>query len=233
MQAIVKVSGWAGYNLQGSYTYQVSQGDGWGSNSSYTFLYNRPLGYGNSDFIPHHQFVAAQNYAIPFGRGRKWGNQTNRFVDLALGGWNLSGITSFYSGVPFNPTIGTYPNDRPDIGTGSPYAGSSRNRDQWFTGGFTGAFALPTANTFGNYPINQLYGPHFINQDASLSKTFTVTERFKFTLRADATNFFNHTNLDVPSNKDISSPSVGVITGLAFGGQYQMRRLQYSGTVNW
>jgi hypothetical protein len=93
------------------------------------------------------------------------------------------------------------------------------------------AFLQPTT-PFGNYPINELYGPHFINQDASLAKTFAITERFRFTLRGDATNFFNHTNLGQPNNS-ILDTNAGQITQTAFGGSYLMRRFQFSGTVNF
>lgn len=240
LQVIFQVKNAGGYNLQGNYTYQVAQGDGWGSNQSYTFLYDRPLGYGNEDNIPHQQWVLTQNYDIPVGRGRKYLSHMNRALDWVIGGWNLSGITTYYSGMPFNPTIGTYPkgytqpnagpNDRPNVGSGSPYAGAQGNRNQWYVGGLGGAFVLPAQGAFGNYPINQLYGPHFINQDASLMKVFSLTERFKFTLRADATNFFNHTNLGSPNN-NITSATAGQITSLP--GTYEMRRLQYSGSISW
>lgn len=236
LQIMAKINAAAGYTLQGNYTYQLVQGDGFGSDQSYTFLYDRKLGWGNADNIPTRQFVLTQNYDIPFGRGRKFGNNANRFVDAVLGGWTVSGITTYYSGIPFNPTLSTTtapvgPNDRPDIGTASPYAGAQANRNQWYVGGLGSAFLQPTT-PFGNYPINELYGPHFINQDASLAKTFAITERFKFTLRGDSTNFFNHTNLGQPNNS-ILDTKAGQITQTAFGGGYLMRRLQFSGTVNF
>jgi hypothetical protein len=189
--------------------------------------------------MPHQQLILAQNFDIPFGRGRKWGSHANRFVDAVLGGWNISGITSWYSGLPFMPTIDNYgantqpytgPNNRPDKGSGSPYP-STQNRQQWLLGLSSGAYALPASNTFGNYPIDTLIGPQFIQQDMSLMKQFSITERLKFTLRADARNVFNHTNLSNP-NADIQSGNVGQITGLAYGGG-NMRLLQYSGTINW
>lgn len=238
LQVIFKVNAAAGYTLQGNYTYQLAQGDGWGSDNSYTFLYNRKLGWGNADNIPTKQFVLTQNYDIPFGRGRRFGSHANRLVDLVLGGWNISGITSYYSGIPFNPTTGgthsapVGPNDRPNIGSGDPFNGAQGNRNQWFVGGLGSAFTLPANDTFGNYPINTLYGPHFINQDVSLAKSFALTERFRFTLRGDATNAFNHTNLGQP-NTNVLDANAGQITNTAFGGSYLMRRMQFSGTVNW
>lgn len=236
-QGIVNIRALGGYTVTGNYTYQRAQGDGWGGNESYTFLYDRPLGYGQNPNMPHQQITVSQNFDIPFGRGRRWGNHVNRFVDLALGGWNVSGITTWYSGLPFRPTIGSYagqpyngPSDRPDVGSGSPYA-PNKNRNQWILGIASGAYAIPAPNTFGNWPINNLYGPQFIDQDMSLMKQFSLTERLKFTLRADARNVFNHTNLGMPDS-GIQDSNVGQITGLGYGGG-NMRLLQYSGTINW
>jgi Carboxypeptidase regulatory-like domain len=240
-QGTVTVKAASGFTLQGNYTYQLSQGNSFGPDESYTFLYDRAANYVYSDQFPRQQWVFAGNFDIPFGRGRKFGANMNRFVDAALGGWNLSGIFSYYSGRPFYPTLDSYPgkpyagpNNIPDKGSGSPYA-PNRNRDHWIVGLAPGttAYTLPAPNTFGNYPINQLYGPQFVNVDASIMKQFSITERFKFTLRMDATNAFNHTNLDNPNN-DIQSSSVGQITNIAFnnnGGS--MRRLQYSGVISW
>jgi hypothetical protein len=78
--------------------------------------------------------------------------------------------------------------------------------------------------------VNSLYGPRFINQDLSLSKVFSVTEKTKFTLRTDASNAFNHTNLGLP-NANITDPFAGQITGLA--SNYNMRRLQFSGEIDF
>jgi hypothetical protein len=170
----------------------------------------------------------------------KYGSQISKIADYAVGGWMISGIMTYYSGFPFTPTLENYgsqggqpnqgPNNRPNLGSGDPYAGARGNRSQWFVGGVGGAFLIPSANTFGNYPINTLFGPHFIQQDLSLSKTFKLTERVGFILRTDARNAFNHTNLGSP-NGDVQSPSAGQITGLAPGGT--MRSLQFSGTIRF
>ncbi len=248
-QGIFTVKNLAGYTLQGNYTYQVAKGDGYGPSDNYTFLYDRPLGYGNSNLVPHQQWVLANVYDIPFGRGRQFGANTNRLVDAVLGGWEVSGIVTYYSGIPFSPNIGTYPantgqpytgpNSVPDVGSGSPYA-SNQNRYTWIVTesaaqleAGSGPFKLPAANTFGNYPIDTLIGPQFINLDASLMKVFAFTERFKFQLRMDATNALNHANLATPSN-NITGGNAEQITNIAFNGNgYTMRRVQFSGTLSW
>ena len=247
-QGLFTVKNLAGYTLQGNYTYQKAQGDGNGPANNYTFLYDRSFGYGNVANLPTQQWILVNNYDIPFGHGQKYGGSSNRLVDGVLGGWKVSGVVSYYSGLLFMPNIGTYPatfsngaptdqpysgpNGVPNVGTGSAYA-ASPNRNQWITGGFGGPFQIPGANTFGNYPINTLVGPQYINLDAALSKQFTITERVKFQLRLDATNTLNHTNLGLP-NADVSSPTVGQITNIAFSGNgASMRRLQYSGVITW
>jgi hypothetical protein len=247
-QGLVRINAWDGWTLQTSYTYQRSWSDAPGNNgydNGYDFLLNRAAGTGNSGFFPNQQWTFAQTYDLPVGKGRRWGSNMNRVADAVVGGWELSGITTYYSGFPFSPTLENYgpgggqpntgPNNRPVLGSGGVYAGAAGNRSQWFVGCpnqncSTGPYLWPTANTFGNYPINTLYGPHFIQQDISAFKTFKMTERWSFTLRTDARNAFNHTNLGLP-NSDVQSPSVGVITGIAGGGY--MRSLQFSGTVRF
>ncbi len=127
-----KINNWAGWSLQGSYTYQNQYGDGWGYDPNYYFLYGpRALGQGNTGSLPKQQWTIAQTYDIPYGHGRKYGASVNRAVDAALGGWTLSGVMTYYSGFPFEPTLENYgtqggqpnvgPNNRPDLGAGNPY----------------------------------------------------------------------------------------------------------------
>lgn len=247
-QGLVNVRAWDGWTLQVSYTNQRSWSDSPGNNgydNNYYFLYDRSAGTGNSGFFPNQQWTFAQNYDVPFGKGRRWGSNMNRVGDMILGGWELSGITTYYSGFPFSPDLENYgpnniqpnagPNNRPVQGSGNPYAGAAGNRSQWFVGCpnqqcTSGPFEWPASNTFGNYPINSLYGPHFIQQDLSAFKTFKFSERFAFTLRTDSRNVFNHTNLGMP-NSDVQSPNAGQITGIAAGGY--MRQLQFSGTLRF
>jgi hypothetical protein len=245
LQTTFKVNALAGWTLQGSYTYQRSYGPGWGYDSNYYFLYDRAAGYGYNNQLPRGQVTLAQTYDVPFGKGRQFGANVNRATDMLLGGWIVGGITTYYTGLGFSPTVEGYPGEpginggRPDIGTGSPYTGAQGNRNQWFVGeslanmeaGVAGPFTLPAASQFGNYPINVLFGPRFIQQDLNLMKDFHLNERFFIRLRADATNVFNHTNLGGP-NGDVNSSTAGQITGLAFGGN-NMRRLQYSASVHF
>lgn len=226
-----------GLTFNFNYTYQSSKGD---DGDSFTFLYNRALGWGNRDNIQHQQWVWAPSYEIPFGRNRMWGKNVSKPVDYVLGGWTVSGVTTFYSGRPFTPSIGNFPASairpnagpagRPDVGSADPYSGAKGNRDGFYVGcpsGIVGCatFGMPGNNTFGNYPIRGMFGPHFINQDMALAKGFALTEKYRFSLRAEAFNAFNHTNLGDP-NSNVTSPDAGKITSLA--PSYTMRKLQFA-----
>lgn len=229
-----------GYAVQLSYTWQDAVSD---SSDSYAILYDRPLGRGRENAIADHTLTIAQTFDIPFGKGRRFGAHINRFIDYAVGNWSLSGVTTFYSGLPFTPNINVYPSgairpytgdsNRPDQGTGSPYA-SDQNRDHWLNVGpdntLSPAFVIPANNTFGNYGFNTLRGPIFINQDLSVAKNFKLTERFTAQLRGEAYNVFNHTNLGLP-NSNVDGNNAGTITSVAFGST--LRRLQFALRVDF
>ena len=249
-QSTFTVKNMAGWVFQGSYTYQKLKSWDGPYDTNYYFIYgpqNGAGGYGGSSLIPHHQITMAQNYDVPFGHGQKFGSSVSKPIDAVLGGWTLGLITTFYSGLPFSPTIDNYgaalrpsagPNNRPDMGSGAVYA-SNQNRNQWIVGCpdlqcTSGPYTYPGASAFGNYPIDTLIGPLFINFDFMAKKQFHITEKIAFALRMDSRNFLNHTNLGGP-NSDVQSANVGQITGIAFGGNngVGMRTLQLSGTLSF
>ncbi|HLM97948.1 MAG TPA: TonB-dependent receptor [Bryobacteraceae bacterium] len=249
-QSTFTVKNMAGWTFQGSYTYQRLKSWDGPYDTNYYFVYgpqNGAGGYGDSSLIPHHQISMAQNYDVPFGHGQKFGSSASKPLDAVLGGWTIALTTTFYSGLPFSPSIDNYggalkpstgPGNRPDMGSGGVYA-SSQNRSQWIVGCpnqqcTSGPYAYPAASAFGNYPIDTLIGPLFINFDFMARKQFRITERISFALRMDSRNFFNHTNLGGPNN-DVQSVNVGQITGIAFGGANGtgMRTLQLSGTLKF
>ncbi len=241
-RATVDVQNYHGYTAQGTYLYQRGYGSGIGGNESYTMLYNKPLGYGNESFIQKQQVTVVQDYALPFGKGKLFGSNSGTVADALIGGWRLNGVTTFFTGEPYTVAIGAYPAGYaaqnvgiayPDRGSASPYTGAAHNRTQWFQGcstavlaaGTCTAFQLPAANTFGNYGFDDLYGPIYINQDIAAMKSFKVAEKYKFTLRADAFNAFNHTDLGLPDST-ITDATAGKITSIAAAAN--MRRLQFA-----
>ena len=51
-----------------------------------------------------HRVAVAGVWQLPFGRERAWGSNWNRVIDLALGGWSVSGVFSRQSGMPLSVT---------------------------------------------------------------------------------------------------------------------------------
>ena len=134
-------------------------------------------------------------YTLPF-----FTKAANAFARAALGGWQLSGVTTFQSGAPNSVTV---PTDIARIGasssrasvTGNPnLSGGERTPAQWFR---TEAFVNPTLMTpgvFGNSGRNILIGPGFQQWDLSLLKNFRIMETRNLQFRAESFNLFNHTN---------------------------------------
>ena len=128
-----------------------------------------------------------------------------------LGGWQLSGITTFQTGTPFSAINGGAYAD--NAGSGNPtsitagsyvdVAGPSPSYNipnvPYGAGGLgplvanPGAFVAPRGLTFGNAGRNSLRNSGFNNWNMALFKHFKVTERAAFEFRAEAYNIFNHT----------------------------------------
>lgn len=58
--------------------------------------------YANSDFDIRHVINANAIYQLPFGKGQKWGNSAPGFVRQIFGGWQVSGIFRWNTGLPIS-----------------------------------------------------------------------------------------------------------------------------------
>ena len=173
---------------------------------------NRLADRGNSPFDIRHRLTIAWNYALPFGEGRRWlsGGGPAEYV---LGGWQVNGINTFQTGLPFTPTlsattVNTGTGSRPDrAGDGTL---SNPTVDRWFD---TSAFATPAPFTYGNAGRNILYGPGRVNFDFSLFKEFGIREGLRLQFRAECFNVFNTPQFDLP-NAAIGAGNAGTITSI-------------------
>lgn len=171
-----------------------------------------------------HRFVLSGVYALPFGRGRKHLSNINHAADAVLGGWQVNGILTIQSGLPFNLfSPGSPGNGRPDqVGPVSIHPGDTA---QYFT---TSAFrpapvtpdgVLVRPGTFGR---NVLIGPGMRTLDTSLFKTFDLTERLKLEFRGEAFNIANHPIFANP-NGDITAANFGQITSTLLSSERQIQ----------
>ena len=83
---------------------------------------------------------------------------------------------------------------------------------QWFN---PAAFAPPQSYTWGNSARNSLFGPGYWNYDASLLKTFALTDKQSLIFRCDALNLANHFNLSTPTATIADTRDGGVVVPLA------------------
>ena len=183
--------------------------------------HNPRLDYGPSDFDVPHRFVASYVYQLPFGRGKHFGSNMNKVADLAVGGWEVTGITTFQKGFPFsvlcNDTLGLLVTftQRCNL-VGSP--GSPHGLSNWFN---TAAFTQPLPGQFGDSGRNTLREPGINNWDVGLDKTFAFTERLHFQLRLETFNTFNHADYGLdPGQAGVGPGQSAVgnsITGPGFG----------------
>ena len=202
-----------GFQFDGSYTWAKAIQEGLSHPDSYNIRASRSL----ADYDIAHRFVISYIYEMPFGRGRRFGADWNRLVDLALGNWQINGFTNFQSGTPltisatnvaglFNPR-GLASNN----GKSAKLDGDVHDRlNKYFD---TSVFSQPAAFTFGNTGVTSpdLRSPFTKNWDLSIFKDFKITERLKTQFRAEAFNAFNTVRFGSPDTS-VTSSSFGVVS---------------------
>ncbi len=157
--------------------------------------HNPQLDYGPSDFDVNHRFVASYVYNLPIGRGKRFLGRVNRAADAAVGGWELTGITTFQTGFPFGINAADplgYTGSvasRASITPGCGVFGSLSGKFQRLN---TNCFYQSVPGVFGNSSRNFLRQPGINNFDMGLAKSVSIGERVRISLRGDTFNTFNH-----------------------------------------
>jgi hypothetical protein len=223
LQVNLRTDNYHGLTLQSAYTWSHTIDFASGDNAQYAFdPYDLSKNRGSADWDIRHILTMSYIYELPFLR-----NNPNAFLRKVVGGWQLSGISTFQTGP--HVTV-TYPGDnvgagvgnvRPDL-KGNPNAGP-KTVNQWFN---TSAFAAPAALTWGNEGRNPVVRPGRNNWNISLAKSFTgipvgTKEGAQLQFRADLFNAFNHTQFQ---NVDLNyaSGSFGAVTST-----WDARRIQF------
>jgi Carboxypeptidase regulatory-like domain len=235
-----------GLQFRGVYTFSKALDDGDNMNTSVAtnspaFVAN-PLqpkaDYGRASFDVRHAAVIHATYDLPFGRSDD--SRVHPWVERLIGNWQLSGIQTLQSGLPFTPQLSYNPSNDGD--TRNPVRPSWNPNfagpvilggpNQYFN---PNAFIQPLPGTYGNVGRNILQAPGLTETDLSLTKLFSFSERLHLQFRTEVFNLFNHTNFNAPnpvvyaSATGGPSPTAGIITATST----TSRQIQFGLKLLW
>jgi hypothetical protein len=193
--------------------------------NSYDIAANRA----SSNYDLRHNFSVSYVYALPFFKHEG-------LARALLGGWQISGITTAQTGLPFTVTNGTTFTDnagvannvvsnnvgsgsRPDL-AGDPHSSVSSSGDPLLFYN-PAAYAIPVGLTFGNVGRNTLNEPSRLNFDVGIFKRFQFTEKTGLDFRWENFNFFNHTQFNGIDN------TLGSSTFLEANTAHFSRKMQF------
>jgi hypothetical protein len=226
LQATVQKRLSNGLQFQFSYTWSKCESDSIGyygasgqaapTSAYWQNLYDRKSQWGPCFYDVTHIFVGYITYDLPFGRGRAFGKNMNRFVDAFVGGWQVNAIPSWHGGFPLtvnaNDASGTKSRGAranciaPGEVFGTQDAPAALGGGyQWFN---PASYAQPTSG-FGTCGVGTIRGPGLHTVDLSVSKHFNILERQNLELRGEFLNLTNTPILNAP-NRSIGS-NLGVI----------------------
>jgi hypothetical protein len=174
-------------------------------------IYNAAADWGLCEYDAKSNFVANVVYSLPFGHGRKFGNNASKALNAAIGGWDVSSIVTLHSG--FAMSAG----GSDASGTGSRGARADcvapvqyyHEKNSPF-GGYLwfnpSDFAFASAGTFGSCGVGTVRGPGLSTVDFNVMKSFNITDKQHIDLRGEFINLFN--------TPILNAPNMGVGTGM-------------------
>jgi hypothetical protein len=209
-----------GLFLQGSYT--LSKAMAYEDDNTYqnNLRFNCPpspampqgclkYNYAPASFDHTHMLKMAFTYQLPFGTGKPL-KSSSRPVNAVIGGWQLNGVFTAFSGDPLSITGGSGVLNTPGT-TGGPLVVSNPNylKSQAQFGSYSGIYWFDpssfvpdlTPADIGNMPrrVSWLRGPGVTQLDASLFRHFKFKEHGDLEVRAEAMNAPNATHFSDPS----------------------------------
>ncbi len=157
--------------------------------------------------------TASLIYQLPFGRRGPILRSAPRWLDMAIGGWQVSAIYISQSGALLAWQDVIFLGDPADISKGS------RSVDRWFNvdAGFTRNSTTRPSYHYRTWPfyLSSLRRDSSNNADISVNKRFRLNERgLELQIRGEALNAFNHPTFGGPQMDQFNS-SFGQITATA------------------
>ncbi len=206
-----------GYMVRLSYTWSKALGPRGNENGVDGYANNNPLYWPLiakvvRTFDRTHNFNAAVALELPFGPGKRW--VAGGPLAAVLGGWQLNGLFTAYTGAPFTVTAPggslNAPANSQTADLVKPKVEIYGERARWFD---TTAYAPVLEPRFGTSGWEQLRGPGLVNLDAGIFRRFRLSERASMQFRAEVFNLSNTPHFGNPTS-DVSSSRFGEITGI-------------------
>jgi hypothetical protein len=206
-----------------AYTFSKAMADteGFSSGTGRMDNFNRRLDRSITSIDQPHVLTFSYIYELPFGPGQKY--LTRGVASKILGGWKITGLHMYASGMPISVTLnnnlpignaGQRPNIvssdlRSDISSGDFDPGRG---DLWLN---PAAFAIPAPYTFGNAPrYTHARVMSTRNESFGLLKDTRWGERYNWQFRFESSNPLNRVVWGAPVS-NISSGSFGRINSAA------------------
>jgi hypothetical protein len=225
-----------GYSVNANYAWQ--RGTSWQSGF---YTWNPRAAKGRDSFIRQQQIIIYGLAELPFGRNKLLLSHANAVVNQIIGGWQISPVLNYSSGLPFTLSYSScnasIPGSAPCLVNGQP--GRFRSHVTGFPGTalsyydpqFGTTFTAPGLDQIGSVGRNSVFGPHFFNTDIAVQKNFPIKESIVFQFRMDAFNAFNHINFGLPGGNIQQSGSI--TNGPGVDGTANPRQLQFSARVQF
>jgi carboxypeptidase family protein/TonB-dependent receptor-like protein len=200
--------------LSAGYTFSKCMDNASGlQDSTYPFDPRRSIGLCNFDVTQ--SFVVSYEWRLPFDN-----LVSSRVGKAIIGGWSLSGITRFATGLPISLSenddnaligAGAVSVDVPNFAGGHVLADTNpRHGNPYFK---TSLFSNEQLGQFGNSRRRFFHGPGLNNFDMALLRTVKITESKEIQLRVEAFNVFNHAQFQNPTG-EINSSQFGLVTSV-------------------
>jgi hypothetical protein len=183
----------ADLTLQGGYTWSHAinyvDDDGWAGFDFWNYGPETGRNRATASYDRPHNFHLGYVYQFPFGKGKK--HLTSGVAAAILGGWQANGIIAMYSGSPFTVSADGTALNAPGNTQTADIVGPIHKIGSLQEYYDVSAFAPVNTARFGSGGRNILRGPGVINNDLSLFRDFSITERLKMTFKAEAFNLTN------------------------------------------
>ncbi len=199
--------------------------------------YNRRLQKSIGAYDQTHAVKLSTVYELPVGRGKRFLSANGAVVDAVLGGWRFGGMFTYMSGFPIritrNNPLPIFNEDTRPVITGY---------ENW-RGAIHGEKFDPATdrfldrNVFPAQPIDfgnaTRYNPKvrqfpMFNENISLAKSFSPTERLSLDLRWEAFNLLNRVRFSTGST-NLDSATFGVVNSQS----NDPRRMQVGLKLYW